>query len=59
MSCPFTHPTSFVVGVNPQKARREQRHGRIGMKRTDTPNQIIQSQKYNYFPKQKKEYKTK
>lgn len=57
---PLYPPNLLCLQVlNPQKARRALRHGSIGFMKLDTIHQIIQSQKYNYFSKQKKENETK
>ena len=59
MSCLFCPPNLLTIGVKPTK--------RLGVNGgmdalvlcIDTIHQIIQSQKYNYFSKQKKENETK
>ena len=55
MSCLFTHPISFVCGHKThKKARRVLRHGSIGIKRMDTPSQIIRGKSTIIFPNKRK-----
>ena len=59
MSCLFCPPNLLTIGVKPTKGSAWTEAWMHWFYVLDTIHQIIQSQKYNYFSKQKKENETK